>query len=205
VNLCSPFVREHRLVERARKRPAGTPNTLAGSEKEFFAQTSVRGKLQAFTLGRTTLAQVPTNLMVATRGGYASTHFNGVVGEGVLKRFTTVYDYSRGTMTITPNADFAGPFKPRRTFGATFLSDGPDYTVFKVTGIRKDSPADSAGLKTGDIVVAVDDKPAAQLRLAALRALLADEGSHHALDVKRGDAAPIRIDVIVRLMSIDEP
>ena len=51
LNLNTPFVEEHRLLERARKTPARAPNTFAGSEKEFFAQTSLPGKLAGFTLG----------------------------------------------------------------------------------------------------------------------------------------------------------
>jgi hypothetical protein len=203
VNLTSPFVKAHRLLEFARKTPAGGPNTMAGSEKEFFAQTSVRGRLGGITLGTFTLQDIPSNLMVGAKGAYASASFSGTIGEGVLHRFNTVYDYSRSVMTLQPNAAFEQPFPARKTFGATFLSDGPDYTRFTVTGVRKESPAEAAGLKKDDVVVAADEKPASALRLADIRKLIADEGAHHVLTIQRGDEK-VAIDFTVSLISIEE-
>jgi hypothetical protein len=204
VNLTSPFVKAHRLLELARSKPAGAPNTLPGSEKEFFAQTSVRGRISAITLGGFTVRDVPINLMVGTTGGYASESFSGTIGEGVLRRFKTIYDYSRRVMILEPNADFGTPFAGRKTFGATFLSNGPDYTVFKVTGIRKDSPAEAAGLKTGDVVVALDGRPAQDFRLADLRRALSTDGSRHVLGIRRTGGDSIEIEVTVSLISLDE-
>lgn len=203
VNLTSPFVKEHRLLELARKTPAGGPNTMAGSEKEFFAQTSVRGKLAGLTLGEVMLNDIPCNLMVGTKGAYASTSFSGTIGEGVLHRFNTVYDYSRSALILEPNAEHAKPFPARKTFGATFLSDGPTYTRFTVTGVRKASPAEAAGLKKDDVVVAADGKPAAEMRLADLRKIITDEGAHHILSIERS-GEPVSIDVVVTLVPIDE-
>jgi len=203
VNLTSPFVKEHQLVERTRKAPPGGPNTMAGSEKEFFAQTSVRGKLGGISLATFTLRDIPSNLMVGTTGAYASSAFSGTVGEGVLHRFNTVYDYSRGVMILEPNAEYEKPFPPRRTFGATFLSDGADYTRFKVTGIRKGSPAEAAGLKKDDWITAVDGKPNTELCLADLRALLSADGAHRKVQVKRGDET-VTLEFDVTLVSIDE-
>ena len=203
VNLTSPFVKAHRLLELARKVPAGRPNTMAGSENEFFAQTSVRGKLGGITLGTFTLNDIPSNLMVGMKGAYASTSFSGTIGEGVLHRFNTVYDYSRSAMILQPNAEFSKPFPARKTFGATLLSDGPSYTQFTVTGVRKASPAEAAGLRKDDAIVAADGRPAAELRLVDLRKILADEGAHHVLSIERS-GENVTIDVVVTLVPIDE-
>jgi hypothetical protein len=203
VNLTSPFVKAHRLLELARKKPAGGPNTMAGSEREFFAQTSVRGRLRGVSLGPFTLTEIPSNLMVGSTGAYASGAFSGTIGEGVLHRFNTVYDYARGVMILEPNTEFEKPFPPRRTFGATLLSDGPDYTRFTVTGVRKESPAAAAGLMKGDVILAVDGRPAPDLRLVDLRKLLADEGAHRILHIQRGDQK-LAIEADVTLVSLDE-
>jgi hypothetical protein len=203
VNLNAPFVKANRLLELARKTPAPGPNTLAGSEKEFFAQTSVRGRLQSVSLGPFELKDIPSNLMVNTKGAYASECFSGVIGEGVLHRFNTIYDYSKNVMILEPNAELDKPFPPRKTFGATFLSGGPDYTVFTVTGVRKDSPAEAAGLKKDDVVLAIDEAPAGTLRLADVRKQLGEDGTHHRLKVQRGDDT-ITIDATVSLVTLDE-
>ena len=203
VNLASPFVKAHRLVELTRKTLPEGSNTMAGSEKEFFAQTSVRGRLGGITLGAFALKDIPSNLMVGTKGAYASESFSGTIGEGVLHRFNTVYDYSRSVMILEPNAEFEKPFPGRKTFGATFLSDGPGYTRFTVTGVRKASPAEAAGLKKDDVIVAVDGKAAAGLRLVDIRKLFTDEGARHVLTIQRGDDN-VAIDVAVTLIPLDE-
>ena len=200
VNLNSPFVRDNRLLERARKAPAGTPRTFAGSEKEFFAQTSVAGKLAGFTLAPFTLKDVPVSLMVQTTGGYASAHYAGVIGQGVLQRFNQVYDYARSTMILEPREDLAKPFPPRRGFGVTLLADGPDYTTFTVTGVTPKTPAEAAGLKKGDVVTAVDGKPASDLRLAEVRQLLLEDGAHRVLEVRRGEET-VTLDFTVTVLT----
>jgi len=203
LNLTSPFVKANRLLELARSKPPAGPNTMAGSEKEFFAQTSVRGRLGTVSLGTFTLRNIPSNLMVGSKGAYASESFSGTLGQGVLHRFNTVYDYSRSLMILQPNAEFDKPFPPRRTFGATFLSDGADYTHFTITGVRKDSPAEAAGFKKDDVVTAVDGNAASDLRLYDLRKVFADEGSHHAIVLQRGDET-LTIELDVKLVSLDE-
>ena len=203
VNLTSPFVKAHRLLELARKKPADGPNTMAGSEKEFFAQTSVRGRLGGLTLGAISLKDIPCNLMVGTKGAYAAASISGTIGQGVLHRFTNIYDYARNVVILEPNADAGKPFPPRRTFGATFLSDGPDYHRFTVTAVRKDSPAEAAGLRKDDVIAAVDDIPATRLTLGEVRKLLATEDVPRKIELQRGQDR-VKVEVKVKTVSLDE-
>ena len=84
------------------------------------------------------------------------------------------------------------------------MSDGPSYTTFSVPGVRKDSPADSAGFRKGDVISAFDDKPASAWRLAGLRAALADAGSRHSAVVKREGQADTTLGFTVRVVSIED-
>jgi S1-C subfamily serine protease len=104
-------------------------------------------------------------------------------------------------MILEPRADLAAPFPSRRSFGATLLSDGPDFTIFTVTGVADGSPAQGAGLKKGDVIAAVDGKPASSLRLAEVRKLLSEDGAHRVLDVRRGGAS-VTLDFTVRLPAV---
>ena len=203
VNLTSPFVKAHRLLDLARKKPADGPNTMAGSEKEFFAQTSVRGRLSSLTLGAFSLKDLPCNLMVGTKGAYASESISGTIGQGVLHRFTNIYDYARNVVILEPNADAGKPFPPRKTFGATILSDGPDYHRFTVTAVRKDSPAEAAGLRKDDVIAAVDDIPATRLTLGEVRKLLATEDVLRKIELQRGQDR-VKVEVKVKTVSLDE-
>ncbi len=203
-NLTSPFVKTHQLTTLARHTPAGKPNTIPGMETQFFAQTSVRGKLGSVRLGTLVLSEIPVNLQVGTKGFYARASFSGTIGSGILKRFTTTYDYSSRALVLEPNAEFAKPFPPRKTFGATLVSDGPEFKTFKVSGVRKDSPAEAAGLQKWDVIESLDGKPATALRLADLRQALSDEGSQHVLEITRGTDPRRSVPVTITMVSIED-
>ena len=85
----------------------------------------------------------------------------------------------------------------------SLVAEGPDYTTFRVTGVRKDSPADSLGLRTDDVLAAIDGRPASAWRLAEVRAALLEDGARHAIEVARKGAAPVRLDFTVRTVSIE--
>jgi hypothetical protein len=203
-NLTSPFVRTHDLTTRARKTPAGAPNTIPGMESQFFAQTSVRGKLSSLTLGSIVLSEIPVNLQRGTKGFYARASFSGTIGEGILKRFTTTYDYPHRLLVLEPNGEFAKLFPPRRTFGMTLVSDGADFKRFSVSGVRKGSAAETAGFQKGDVLESLDGKPASTLRLADLRQALLDEGSQHTIEITRGSEARRSLSFVIRLVSIED-
>ena len=203
-NLTTPFVRANQLLQRARRKPTAAPNVMAGSEKQFFAQTSVRGHLKSLRLGNTLVREIPVNLQQGSSGMYASTSFSGTIGERILRRFTTTYDYPHSAIVLDPNAEYARPFTPRMTFGMTLLADGPGYQLFRVAGVGKDSPAAVAGFRAGDVIVALDGQPAAKLRLADIRAALAEDGARHTVDVAREGQPPQRLSFTVEQVSIED-
>jgi len=184
--------------------PPGNPNTIPGMESQFFAQTSVRGKLGSLALGTFVLSEIPVNLQLGTKGFYARASFSGTIGEGILKRFTTTYDYSRRLMVLEPNGEFAKPFPPRKTFGMTLVSDGPLFKSFKVSGVRKNSPAEAAGLQKGDLIESLDGKPATALRLADLRKAFSEEGSEHVVEITRGSEPKRSVAVTITMVSIED-
>jgi len=206
-NLTSPFVRAHRLLERARRTPAGAPGVTPGG-RQFFSQTAVRGRLREIRLGgAATLRDVPVNLQQGTTGMYASTSFSGTIGQRSLRRFTTTYDYAHSRLVLLPNAEAARPFAPRMTTGMTLVADGADYTTFTVAGVNRDSPPARAGVRKGDVIVAMDGRPAAAWRLTSLKEALAMDGSTHALVLRR--AAPdstgeVRASFTTKLESIED-
>jgi len=69
--------------------------------------------------------------------------------------------------------------------------------------VRKDSPASAAGLLKDDVVTALDGRPAAHFRLADLRKALAEDGVHHALELRRGEKT-MTIEFDVTLVSLDD-
>jgi C-terminal processing protease CtpA/Prc len=129
---------------------------------------------------------VPVNLSVAKKGAYTSPAFDGNIGETILSRFPrVVLDYGRSEMILEPGPETAKPMQERRTFGLTVIAGGHDFTTFTVTAVRADSPATRAGFQKGDVIAAVDDKPASRFSLALLKSILTADGTHHAFTVQR--------------------
>ena len=185
LNLTSGFVKEHNLIELAGD-PNQKPKSLAGSEKEFFGATTVRGLIDELHLGPYTLHHVIGNLSVGTRGAYASNSFAGTVGETTYARFNNVIlDYARDRMILEPGPDLEAPFKERRSFGLTLLSDEPDFKTFRVAGVGANSPAAKAGFQKGDVITAVDSVAAGELTMAKLLDLLSKDGQQQVFTVKR--------------------
>ena len=203
-NLTSPFVREHRLLERARRTPAPAASVTPGTEHQWYTQTTVRGFLRSLRIGAVTVHDLPVNLQQGTTGAYASPSFSGTVGERLLSRFNAAYDYAHSALYLAPNAAAAKPFPLRTTFGVSLMADGADYTHFSVAGVRTGSPADSAGFVKGDVIAALDGKPASAWRLASLRAALAEEGTRHRAEIQRGAGATVPLEFTVHLVSIED-
>jgi len=203
-NLTAPFVSANHLLERARKTPPPPAVTTPGVAGQFFAQTSVRGFLKELRVGDVVMHGVPVNLQQGTSGAYSLASFSGTVGQRVLSRFTNTYDYGRSTILLVPGRDANQPFAPRTTFGLSWLADGTEFTTFTVSGVRKGSPAEAAGFQKGDVLVALDDRPATDLRLATLQATLRDDGSSHTADVRRSKAAPVHLVFKVTTVSIED-
>ena len=203
-NLTMPFVRDHRLLERARRTPAPAASITPGTEHQWYTQTTVRGFLRSLRLGGVTVHDLPVNLQQGTTGAYSSPSFSGTVGERLLSRFNATYDYTHSALYLAPNAASAKPFPPRTTFGVSLMADGDDYTHFSVAGVRKGSPADSAGFLKGDVIATLDGKPASAWRLATVRTALADEGSRHRAEIQRGAGGTVPIEFTVHLVSIED-
>ena len=82
---------------------------------------------------------------------------NGTVGAEVLRRFNTVYDYHEKKLWIKKNRYFKDDFHYNLA-GLELYQPYADLPYLEVAYVRKDSPADLAGLKKGDAIRLVNDK-----------------------------------------------
>jgi S1-C subfamily serine protease len=64
-----------------------------------------------------------------------------------------------------------------------------DDTGFKIVDVTKGGPAEEAGVKSGDVIMEVDGKPALDIHLYDLRQRLRDDppGTVVSFTVKRGE------------------
>ena len=120
----------------------------------------------------------------------------GILGGEVLRRFTVLVDYSRQQIMLTPGPDLNAPIEFDMT-GMSLASVTEPAPAFRIRTIIADSPAAEAGLIAGDIITAVDGRPAGELTLAGLRQQFRIEGVEIRLTLVR-DGAERQVTVTTR-------
>lgn len=113
---------------------------------------------------RDPLLRLPT-----VAGGFFTSHrLTGSIGTGIVNRFAVTFDYSRKRLIFEDPAGLAD----RDTYDRSGLWLNQADGGFEVASVAAGSPAATAGLQTGDQIVAVDGMPARNVALADVRARL---------------------------------
>ncbi len=168
VSLLRPFLDAHpALAARA---------TTAEGVNGFGIGGPARGRLGPVEVGLGAHQRAVVGDYTAQRSGaFASRALDANLGEALLRRFVVTYDTARGRARVTPSAafdepqalDHAGLFLVRAADGGTAVID-----------VRPGTPAASAGVRAGDVLVALDGTPAAALSLERGAVAAARAGRH---------------------------
>jgi hypothetical protein len=93
------------------------------------------------------------------RGSESTKLQAGVLGESSLYRFDMVYDYAREQVWIDPKTEV--PHHAFNRAGLRLKKEKP--TAFTVVFVAPNSPAEAAGIKNGEQILSINEKPASQL------------------------------------------
>ena len=161
LDLLGPFAETHGLVAKyAPKLEMVTGWGVGGGVRSAVA----RGSL--LELGSVQVPSPVTEIARTKSGAYTDRYLAGNVGNGVFRRFTVTFDYSRQQVYFQPNASFAA----KDTFDRAGLWMNRNGEGFEVVDLAAGGPAAEAGLKTGDTILTVDGKSAKDLVLPEVRA-----------------------------------
>ena len=180
LSLNSPFVRDHKLRAMTATIVALTGVGIGGPV------TDPIGRISSLEIGRYAIKSPITNFSEATSGIQAQNDFAGIIGGEVLRRFTVVFDYPQRRMFLQPNAHFDEPYD-FDTSGLYVTAEGKDFRTFKVYKVVFGSPADGAGLREGDQILAINDQLAAKFTLEQIRQMFRQEGKEYSIRALRGD------------------
>lgn len=97
--------------------------------------------------------------------------FAGNLGSDVLRRFTTIFDYSGRRLLLVPNASFSEPFRFDRS-GVRFDHD----RTLRVREVLPGSPASESGIEVGDVLTHLDGTAVSGDDLYDVRAALRGSG-----------------------------
>lgn len=136
--------------------------------------TGKAGRVRLVQLGKYKVPRVVTNF--PDPNSYADTSTvkvfrNGTVGGEMMSRFTVIYNFPKQELYLKKNSDFKKGFYYNLS-GLNIKSKGAKLNAFEITGVRKESPAEKAGLQVGDTIVEINGLDTDILDLAAVLSIL---------------------------------
>jgi len=143
----------------------------------------------SLTLAGVTLHDIPAVFGDEDNSAFNTGHTSGNIGMPILGRFELTTDYARNRILLKPRPDvIAAPFPKDRAGALTRFANG----AFTIGLVAPGSPAEAAGLKTGQVITAVNGRPAAELGVAGLTALrTAPAGQPLALTLATGETVSL--------------
>ena len=181
LGLHTPFVEKYRLRSSNQKMIPHLSHGMSGESRNW------RGRVASLKLGTFTIDHPVATFAEATKGSEADRSYDGVLGGEILRRFKVTFDYSRRQMILEPNEAFSEAYEFDMS-GVSLVTQGSDFKTIGVRHVLADSPASEAGLKEGDTLETIDEKPAASLGLEQIEHMFKKDGREYVLGVTRGDA-----------------
>jgi len=179
--LNTPFVESHHLLAVAQKTIEELGAKGVGGDVKLLV-----GRLPQLQLGRFTFSNPVVYLAQDRKGAFASTEFNGVIGGELLSRFKVIFDYAHERMYLEPNSRLTDAFEYDMS-GIRVEADSENLKTFRVKRVAENSPAFEAGVRQGDVILAVDGKPASELSLSQINQMFKEEGKEHVLEIISGE------------------
>ncbi len=163
LSLNTPFVKQNDIVSRYSARLYGFAGEgVGGRESAYFV------RVHTFKLGGIPVRSIVTELSQDTAGATSESAIAGIVGMGVLKRFNIIFDYGHSQIYLERNRNYNHPSVfDRAGFAPRITAEG-----LKVISVFQNSPASEAGIKPGDIIVAINRHSSTSLDVPFLFAVL---------------------------------
>ncbi len=182
LDLDTPFVAKYAL--RAKAQSGVETATGWGIGGPTFGFVMRGAPLQ---IGSITIAHPIVTLSTDKSGAMADPTVAGNIGAGILKRFIVTLDYAHARMYLKPVTTKVSDLDTFDESGMWINEASNGFVVADVTG---GGPAQQAGIQKGDVIVAVNGKPATAIRLYDLRKMFRDAppGTAEDLSVERDGA-----------------
>ncbi len=180
--LNGPFVDKNRLLSGEKRVPRASVGVGVNGETrgDIFSVSAV----ELGGLHMTDVMSVASrdDVVIDSNDGLA-----GIIGGDLLRRFRVTLDYPHKRMILEETPETYTPFVYDRS-GMFLLAEGADYRTIRVHRVIVGSPAEDAGIHSGDRLVSVDGKNARRLGLEATRVLFRADNTRYRLVLEREGA-----------------
>ncbi|QEH40078.1 pepsin/retropepsin-like aspartic protease family protein [Chitinophaga sp. XS-30] len=146
--LSTRFVKDSSLLQRRKVKVIPTEAQGLGGKMQMFITT-----ITEFRVGIYNFRNVPTYLFDDVTNITSYPSLGGMIGNDLLRRFNITLNYARKEIYLMPNTHFRDQFDYSYTGLIIYLIDGR----IEVTDVIKGSPAEKAGFKKGDFILAVNN------------------------------------------------
>ena len=106
--------------------------------------------------------------------GYDIEGRNGSIGSEILRRFDLIIDYSNNIMLLKKNSSFKDDFNFDLS-GIEIVAPFVNLRYYQILYVQRNSPAYSAGLKAGDIILKINNLSASHFTLNEILLLLREK------------------------------
>ncbi|HLF33656.1 MAG TPA: aspartyl protease family protein [Cyclobacteriaceae bacterium] len=115
------------------------------------------GKINSLTIGDFTFRDVITSF--PDPDNYPDTlsiiDRNGTIGGEILSRFRMFIDYRHSKIYLRKNQNFTKKFGYNMS-GISVIAEGKDLDNYRISNVRKESPADLAGVRVNDKILTIN-------------------------------------------------
>jgi len=126
------------------------------------------GRIEGMDFGKEKLSGVITSYPNESDFGIPKEmNRNGSIGGELLKKFSVIFDFLNSKMYVKSNRYFKYPFEYNMS-GLEFTAEGEGLNRYVIGNIRAASAASDVGFEVGDIVVSLNNMPAARLNLTKI-------------------------------------
>ncbi|SIO46744.1 aspartyl protease family protein [Chitinophaga niabensis] len=172
--LSTQFVKDSSLLVKRKAKVIPTEAQGLGGKMQMYITT-----MNEFRIGNYTFRNVPTYLFDDITNITSYPSLAGMIGNDLLRRFNLTLNYARKEIHLMPNTHFRDQFDYSYTGLIIYLIDNR----IEVTDVIRNSPAEKAGFKRGDFVLAVNNNFTTNLQI--YRDLLKNIGTRPTLLIMR--------------------
>ncbi|AIY39412.1 hypothetical protein LT85_0252 [Collimonas arenae] len=165
--LTKPFVDKYQWREKHPNGALAIDGWGVGGPSRSYV---VRGS--ELSLGGVRQENVINSLALQDKGAFSDANYEGNIGSGFMKRFIVTFDYGRQIMYLKPRA---APVPDTAAYDRSGMWINVGNQAFEVVDVTPNGPAAAAGLRVGDQIVAVDDKPVTANELSMFRRRLRND------------------------------
>jgi len=143
--LSADFVSDSNFIKPKRKWYATQAEGLGGKAP------MKQGVIRQLQVGPYRFKNVPTYIFDDEYNVTQYPSLAGLIGNDLLRRFNLIINYDRRDIYMLPNSHYKEPFDYSYTGLGMYVIDGE----IEVVDVMPESPAEQAGFKSGDIIMAV--------------------------------------------------